>query len=115
MKVNARFQINFKINKIQDLTNFGNLPDVTYVPIVWFEEHVELPQDLLGGLWYLGNLSTMIFVTGSLLIFIGILPVVYGLCKCRRNDYEKMDEDTAGISTGNPDEATNDQDLFDEN
>ena len=47
---------------------------------------------------------------------IGIFPVIYGLIKCKDNDYEKMDDTTAVISNENQENSSsgivNNQDLF---
>ena len=47
---------------------------------------------------------------------IGIFPVIYGLIKCKGNDYEKMDDTTPVISNENQENSSsgivNDQDLF---
>ena len=83
---------------------FKKLPKVTYLPTVWFEEHIELPQKLVSEMWFLGNFRTMIIITGGLMIAFGLSSMVYGLFECRARKYVSMatnvDETTVEESTG---------------
>ena len=44
MKVAARFQVNIKLNRIDELPAFKNLPELTYLPFVWFDTSMEMPK-----------------------------------------------------------------------
>ena len=90
MKVSARFQINFKLNRIKELFLFENLPETTYLPTVWFEEHIELPQELLTKLWFLGYFSTFIIIAGGLMIIAGMIFILCGLLKYRTRNYNPI-------------------------
>jgi len=89
MRVTARFQVNVKLDKIPELTKFKHLPKLTYLPTIWFEEHLELPQKLTTMMWFLGNLTLIFIIMGALLIAIGVTLSVYGLFEKRACKYQK--------------------------
>ena len=65
------------------------MPKLTYLPTIWFEEHLELPQKLTTMMWFLGNLTLIFIIMGALLIAIGVTLSVYGLFEKRACKYQK--------------------------
>merc|ERR1719237_846709 len=74
MKVSARFQVNVKLDQIEELDVFKNLPKITYLPMAWFDTSMELPKTLTSQMWYLSNLK-------AILISIGIGVLIFGYFK----------------------------------
>jgi len=109
MRVSARFQVNFKLDRIKELSMFKNLPKVTYLPTVWFEEHIELPQSLVSEMWFLGNLRTIIIITGGLMIAFGMSSIVYGLFECRARKYVSMASEVEGTTAEESTEVKSDE------
>ena len=46
MKADIRFQINIKLERINNLTGFDSLPEISFVPHFWFESSMKLPHAL---------------------------------------------------------------------
>ena len=81
MKVSARFQVNVKLDQIEELDVFKNLPKITYLPMAWFDTSMELPKTLTSQMWYLSNLKAILISMGSLFICIGIGVLIFGYFK----------------------------------
>ena len=68
---------------------FKHLPKLTYLPTIWFEEHLELPEKLTTMMWFLGNLTLIFIIMGASLIAIGVTLSVYGLFEKIACKYQK--------------------------
>jgi len=117
MKVAARFQVNIKLNRIDELPAFKNLPELTYLPFVWFDTSMEMPKDLTSQMWYLSNLKIILITMGALFIGIGCGLFTYGYfnyCSAEKGDYSQVqigstiDTETADTETAETDEVHSD-------
>jgi len=78
MKVVARFQVNIKLDRVKELNAFKNLPKITYLPFVWFETSMEMPEKLTSQMWYLSNLKVILISMGAMFIGLGFSLFIYG-------------------------------------
>ena len=84
MKVVVRFQINTKLERVKNLKEFDNLPEITFLPYFWFESSMEMPREYAGKLWYFSNFKTIVISIGAVLIGIGVGLLIYGYSKCMK-------------------------------
>ena len=105
MKVSAKFQVNVKLDQIKELDVFKHLPEITYLPMAWFDTSMELPEKLTSQMWYLSNLKVIMISMGSIFIWIGIGVLIFGCYKyfqSTKDNVETSDEttDTEQINSG---------------
>ena len=84
MKVVARFQINTKLERIRNLKEFNNLPEITFLPYFWFESSMEMPREYAGKFWYFSNFKIIVISIGAILSGIGVGLLIYGYSKCMK-------------------------------
>jgi len=109
MKVAARFQVNIKLERIDELHAFKNLPKITYLPFVWFDTSMEMPAKLTSQMWYLSNLKIILITMGSVFIGVGFGLFVYGYfnwCSSAK-DYSQVQVDST-IETAETEEIHSD-------
>ena len=83
------------------------MPKLTYLPTIWFEEHLELPEKLTTMMWFLGNLTLIFIIMGASLIAIGVTLSVYGLfekiaCKYQKEQQYQTFSQEEGSPTNSP-------------
>jgi scavenger receptor class B protein 1 len=82
LEVGARLQINMLMQPIAGITLYENVPRV-FVPMLWFEQRVQIPDSEVFKLKMLLNLSIICTSLGILLMFIGLIVsscLVYKIC-----------------------------------
>ena len=101
MKVAARFQVNIKLDRIDELHSFMHLPNLTYLPFVWFDTSMEMPKNLTSQMWYLSNLRVILISMGSIFIGVGFGLFTYGYfnyCSAQK-DYSQVHQVESTLET----------------
>lgn len=80
LQVSARLQVNLLLQPVPGITIYANAPKV-YVPILWFEQSVLLPEDLIFYVTLIINFEVVCLAVGVILIF---LSVLLEICCCYR-------------------------------
>jgi scavenger receptor class B protein 1 len=117
MKVLARFQVNIKMDKIKELSAFKKLGGTFFLPTIWFETAMVLPQQLTDKMWYLSNLRLFMMIAAGVLMAIGIVMFMYGAfhyCSAVRAEYAEMDSEEPTADTTGTAKAENESDEANE-
>lgn len=77
--VAARLQVNVKVQTYPDIGIFQETPTI-FFPVLWFEQKVRIPEEMLNELLMAGSLPTIGYICCSVIVFIGAIIVTYAQC-----------------------------------
>ncbi|KAJ8978290.1 hypothetical protein NQ317_012661 [Molorchus minor] len=82
LKVAARLQLNLRMQEVRGISLYEKVPTV-YIPVLWFEQVVTIPDSLAFGIKVLLNFKVMCWAISIIAIGIGVLIMIcvfYKLC-----------------------------------
>lgn len=77
--VAARLQVNVKVQAYPEIGLFQDTPTI-YFPVLWFEQKVRIPDEMINELLMAGSLPTIGYICCGVVVLIGALIVTFAQC-----------------------------------